>query len=244
MDPSKILAEVDMFQPRSPNAFYTWVISKCRELSSSPEAKAFARSGARLPKKLYDELFPLALFVHREFTNASVVTIEPHLGNDNYDAKITTQNARGASTTFVETTYAKDGYDESLRMEVLAKEGGVSLTGPITKSGRRGSPDRIVTVECEAAEHSETLESYLQLVESRVKAKAKVHYGANHLLLVAVDDYLPLVQDYDWPTLDNRARAWLACYQLDFARLVFVGVAGRLWLSYALPHATARVDAL
>ena len=243
MDPSKILTEADMCQPRSPEAFYAWVISKCRELSSSPEAKAFARSGARLPKKLDDELFPLALFVHREFPGASEVTIEPHLGNDNYDAKITTHDSRGARTTFVETTCAKDGYDESLRMEVLAKEGGVSLTGPITKSERRGSPDRIVMAAYEAASHSETLESYLQLVESRVKAKSKVHYGTNHLLLVAVDDYLPLVQDYDWPILDERARAWIASCQLDFGRLVFVGVAGRLWLSYALPHATARVHA-
>ena len=53
----------------------------------------------------------------------------------------------GAKTSFVE----KDGYDESRRMEVVLKEGGVFMTGPITTSGRRGAPDRIVRISSRVA---------------------------------------------------------------------------------------------
>lgn len=230
-----ILRAAEMALPRSPEDLYAWVIRKCGELSVSPETKAFARSGAKLPKKFYDEIFPLAIFSRREYQGRTGVLVEPHLGNDNFDAKITIDGPSGMLAAFVEITYAKDGYDESLRMEVLAKEGSVCLTGPITKSGRRGSSDRIVTVTSEAASHSETLENYLQLIEARVRAKAMGRYGRNHILLVAVDDYLPLAQDYDWPLLDQRAQSWIKSLALDFGRVVFVGIAGRLSLSYTLP---------
>ena len=244
MEGASILCAVDMALPRTPDDFHAWVLQKCKELNSSREAKAFARSGAILPKKFYDELFPLALFVRREYQGRTDVSIEPHLGNDNYDATITIHESFGAHTIFVEITCAKDGYDESLRMEVLAREGGVSLTGPITKSGRRGSPDRFVKVTPEAASHLETLERYLRLVEATIEAKSKARYGRSHVLLVAVDDFLPLAQDYDWPLFNERARSWMRSVRLDFGQVVFVGIAGRLLLSYPLPLAATEANAL
>ena len=243
MDPARVLNREQMETARTPDELYAWVRRKCKELSRSPEAKAYARSGKPLPKKLYDELFPLAIFVSREYRGRTDVRVQPHLGNDNFDATVTF-SGQTEQALFIETTYAKDGYDESLRMEVLAKEGHVFLTGSVSKFGRRGAADRVVTVSPQAASRAEQLEEYLGLVHARLKAKANRRYGAHHVLLVAVDDYLPLAQDHDWPIVDQRARSWMADLALDFGRIVFVGVAERLLLSYSLPLTTGGVHAL
>jgi hypothetical protein len=244
MQASSILNAADMAQARSPENLRSWVSQKCRELAQSPEAKGFSQSGAPLAKKFHDEIYPLSVFVAHEYRGRGDVLIQPNLGNDNFDAKVTITGSSGAQTTFIEITCAKDGYDESLRMEVLLKEGGVFMTGPITKSGRRGAPDRIVKVTPEAASHNETLERYLQLIETTVEAKSQVRYGPQHILLVAVDDYLALIQDCDWPLLDQRAKSWTSRLPLDFGRVVFLGLAGRLFLSYVLPPPALAKKAL
>jgi hypothetical protein len=238
----RILDPTDMAQARTPDDLHAWVLRKCKELSASPEVKTYARSGAKLPKKFYDEIFPLATFAIREYGGRTDVLIKPNLSSDGFDAEVMFEEPQ-ARTLYVETTFAKDGYDESLRMEVLEKDGHVFLTGPVFKSGRRGAPDRTVTVAPEAACRSEQLASYLNLIEARVEAKAKARYGKDHVLLVAVDDYLPLAQDYDWPRVDERAREWIQRFNLDFGRVVFVGVAGRLALSYSLPLDRAEESA-
>jgi hypothetical protein len=235
MLPSSILNAADMAQARFPEHLRAWVIQKCGELGQSPEARAFSQSGATLAKKFHDEIYPLSVFAAREYQDRDDVLIEPNLDNDNFDAKVVVFGPSGAKTSFVEITCAKDGYDESRRMEVVLKEGGVVMTGPITTSGRRGAPDRIVKVTPEAVSHTETLERYLRLIETTVQAKSRIKYGAQHTLLVAVDDYLALIQDSDWPLLAERAESWIRGLQPDFGRVVCLGLAGRLFLSYALP---------
>jgi hypothetical protein len=244
MASSSILVDTDVAQARSPENLRAWVIQKCRELGQSAEAKAFSQSGAVLAKKFHDEIYPLSVFAEREYQGRSDVLIQPNLDSDNFDAKVTIVGSFSAQTTFVEITCAKDGYDESLRMEVLLKEGGVFMTGPIAKSGRRGASDRLVKVTPEAASHIETLERYLQLIETRVEAKSQVKYGPQYILLVAVDDYLALIQDSDWPLLAERAQSWIRRLELDFGRVVFLGLAGRLLLSYLLPLPARDTNAL
>ncbi len=232
MDASLIFDREDMERARSPDELHVWVLRKSAELAATPESRAFARSGATLPKKFHDEIYPLSVFAKREYAGQADVLVQPNLDNNNFDATVTVADTFGVVKTFVEITYAKDGYDEALRMEILEREGSVVLTGPITKSGRRGSPTRTVTVTPEAASHVETLEKYLQMIEARVRAKANRTYGSQYVLIVAVDDYLPLVDDSDWPLVYTRAKSLIDTLSLDFGRVIFVGVAGRLFLSF------------
>ena len=226
-----ILDASDMAQARTPAEFVAWVGRKGDELSATEEAKVFARSGALLVKKFYDEIFPLARFVAIEYAGRNDVLVQPNLGNDNFDAHVTLGNCGERQNVFIEVTYAKDGYDLSLRMEVLAREGYVCVTGPVTCSGRKGFPDRRVSVEPFAADHLKALENYFVLVKERLQAKTKVQYGKSHILIVAVDDYLVLSEDSDWPRFTAFADALLPKLSLDFSRVVFVGVAGRLFHS-------------
>ncbi len=208
-------------------------MGKCKELGATPDAKAFARSGALLPKKFYDELFPLAIYVQREFSSRADARVSPHLGNANFDATITDPTASGTERKlFVEITFSKDGYDGSLRMEYLSKHGHANLTGPVSVVGRRGNANRRIEIEPEAANHSVLLEQQLSLLRARIEAKASKSYGQNYILLVAVDDYFPLRQEDDEKHIDGFLRDLIPSLDLDFGRIVVIGVAGKIFLSY------------
>lgn len=234
MDASQLLVAKDMERPRFPDEFFDWVMVKCEELGASPEAKMFARSGAVLPKKFYDELFPLAIFVRHEFSGRTDVRISPNLGNENFDATIAVNGAANQETAFVEITFSKDGYDDSLRMEYLTKHGHVNLTGPVSVSGRRGATNRNIQVESEAANHSTLVEQQLSMLKVRIESKASKRYGRRHVLLAAVDDYFPLREQEDGKLIDEFVRRLLPQLELDFDRVVIVGVAGKIFFSYPL----------
>jgi len=239
MDASTILDASEMSAARPVADFVAWVKRKAEELGASPEAKIFARSGAQLPKKFYDEFYPLALFVEHEFTAAPNAVVAPNLGNDNFDATVSFGD--GADILYIEITRAKDGHDESMRDEVLTREGSVCLTGPILKvEGRRGAPDRIVEVEDEAISHEVLLHKHLSLVGAAVRAKANRIYGKHHLLLLVVDDYLPFRMESDHRALHALITSELLSLDLDFIRLVILGISGELILSYQLPRYAQR----
>ena len=234
MKPTEILDAVDMTTPRSLANFIAWATRKAEELSATPGMKEYARSGASLPKKFYDEIYPLALFVRCEFAEFPDALVSPNLSNDNFDATIVLLGAH--RQVFIEITRAKDGYDESLRDEVLSRQGHVSLTGPITKiSGRRTAPNRLVEVKSDFVPHEEMLAKHLALVGDVVRAKAHRQYGKDFILLVVVDDYLPFCSQSDQAKLHEVVTSTLLSSDLDFASLVILGISGKLLISYPLP---------
>ena len=227
MDAASILAENEMCRARTPVDLCNWVLRKCEELAASPEAKAFACSGARLPNKFYDEIYPISVFAFRQYVDRSGVLVQLNLGNDNFDATVLGDHG----TRFIEVTYAKEGYDRSLRLEALARDGNVCMTGPVSVRGRRGTPARLVSVKPYAQSHIDIVRAHLSLIESRVAGKSGVSYGKEHLLLVAVDDHLALAKESDWALLEEYIKLWLNKYILNFGRVVFVGTAGRFFVS-------------
>lgn len=237
MGASEILNAVDMMTPRTVTDFVAWTMRKTVDLSATPEAKQYSRSGAELPTKFHDEIYPLALFVEREFGNVPDAVVTPNLNNDNFDATITFKCL--PSKVFIEITRAKNGYDESLRMEVLARDGYVSLTGPITrKSGKKGTPERLIEITPEAiCRDNGLLAKHFSLVETTVKAKAGGRqYGKNFILLVIVDDYDHFQTKSDHTKLDGFIKNRLLSADLDFGRLIIFGISGKLQLSYRLPR--------
>jgi predicted secreted protein len=234
MDHANILDARDIEAPRSPNEFLAWMTEKNRKLSATAETKQFARSGAELAKKFHDEIYPLALFVAQEFGDVPGVLVAPNLNNDNFDAVIIFENS--PAKIFIEITQAKDGYDESLRMEVLTKEGTVSLSGPIAKiSGRRGNRDRIIRIPHLMRDVEGRFAEHLALVEKVVRAKAGRQYGKNFVLLVVIDDHFGFPDESYPKRLDSFVRSNLLLPELDFMRLVLFGLSGKVRLSYLLP---------
>jgi hypothetical protein len=97
-------------------------------------------------------------------------------------------------------------------------------------------PNRVVDVENEMVLHEEVLAKHLALVGDVVRAKACRQYGKDFILLVVVDDYLPFRRESDQAKLHEMVTSTLLLPDLDFARLVILGISGNLLLSYQLPR--------
>jgi hypothetical protein len=121
MDAETILHASDMMVPRRATEVVVWVERKAEELSASFEAKTYARSGAPLLKKFSDEIYPRALFIRHELAEAPDIVVTPNLNNDNFDA--TSAFGKNSGMLYGDITCAKDGHDESRRIEVLARAG-------------------------------------------------------------------------------------------------------------------------
>jgi hypothetical protein len=83
-----ILQRPDMETSRTPQELCDWVDSKASALSETDEGKRYARSGALLPKKLWEEIRPLGLFAQLRYGSKVAVKCTPNLTNDNYDGRI------------------------------------------------------------------------------------------------------------------------------------------------------------
>src|SRR6266480_547090 len=191
-----ILQRPDMEISRTPQELCDWVNSKASELSETAEGKRYARSGALLPKKLWEEIRPLGLFAQCLYGQRTDVKCAPNLTNDNYDGRIDFDDASIPSIR-VEVTYAKDGYDEHLRLEVLTAEGSVNALGKVKVSGTKASGRRSIEVENEAVNHADTRRKALELLKERMAGKSGKTYGDNHVLVVVVDDYLSFRTEED-----------------------------------------------
>jgi hypothetical protein len=227
----------DMSAPRLVPDFVAWLNGKVEEFGASPEATALGRSGAQLPKKFYDELFPLALFIEHEFAAMPEAVVTPNLNNDNFDAMISFRGL--ADTLYIEITRAIDGYDQPLRLEVLTSKGSVSFTGPIVRvDGRRGTPGRVVEIQDESIDGDLRLKKDLCLIKHAVRAKAHKVYGKHHLLLLVVDDSIVFCTEGEHRVLHALIAERLLSADLDSVRLVVQGITGKLVRSYQLPRYT------
>lgn len=227
MSAAYVLDPNDMVRPRTPRELRAWVETKSAELSQSAEAKVYARR-ERLPKKLWEEIRPFALFADKRFGSASVVCI-PNLGNENFDGRIEFTDG-SHSPIYVEITYAKDGYDQSLRMEVLSAEGSVNALGETRVSGTRASGDRRIEVENEAVDHEKVRDNALKLIGDRIHNKSREDYGPNHVLVVVVDDHIAFRTEIDREILTRISQSEFAREARTFGAFYLLGASGEYFL--------------
>lgn len=219
-----ILQRADMEVSRSPQELCDWVESKASEFAQTEEGKDYARSGAILPKKFWEELRPLGLFALCRY-GAEGVKCTPNLSNDNYDGKIEFSKS-SIPPIYVELTYAKDGYDEHLRIKVLSSKGNVNALGKIIVFGTKAS-GQTIKIENEAADHIKVRNSALALLKDRLAGKANKQYGRAHVLVVVFDDYLPFRTDEDKEVLVSDAQGIVQALKLDFGAVYLLGASGK-----------------
>lgn len=210
---------------RPPHALCDWVDAKTSLLSETEEGKRYARSGELLPKKLWEEIRPLGLFARCHYGLRGGIKCTPNLGNDNFDGKIDFDNA-ATPTIYVEITYAIDGYDESLRLELLTEKGSVNALGKISTTGTKASGRRISEVENEAVRHEDTLNNALEILKKRIFGKSGKVYGSSHVLVVVVDDYLPFRTEDDRAVLERFSKDIIEGTTLDFKAVFLLGSTG------------------
>ena len=220
-----ILTESEMELSRTPLALSEWVNKKSEELSASRESKIYARSGKKLPKKFYEEIRPLSLFASRMYDNREDIKLKPNLGNEEFDAVIIDESSN--RTIYVEISYAKDGYDDRLRLDVLNEKGTVNALGQIEVSGTKASGNRKISVRNEAVKHNEIMSKALKLVERRIADKCDGRYGENHILIIVFDDYLPFRTDEDRELLEESVKSLASKLNPKFMNIFLLGASGK-----------------
>lgn len=221
--PETILNRADMELSRTPRELCDWVDARAAELSKTKDGKAYARSGALLPKKFWEEIRPLGLFALCRYGNEGV-RCTPNLTNDNYDGKIELSKPL-ASHVYIEMTYAKDGYDERLRLNVLTEKGDVNALGKLTVTGTKAS-GQTIKVEDEGVDHTDVRKAALELVKERLRGKNNKQYGKDHILVVVVDDYLAFRTDKDKEVLMSYTKAALSRLNLNVGAVYLLGSSG------------------
>lgn len=220
-----VLQQIDLETTRTPRELCDWVDSKAAALSETDEGKRFARSGATLPKKLWEEIRPLGLFAFRRYGLRRDVKCTPNLNSKNYDGRIDFDDI-SIPSIYVEITYAKDGHDERLRLEVLSANGSVNCSGRISISGTKASGRQTVHVENEFVDRQKTRGRALEIVGERIVNKSNKTYGPNYILVIVIDDYLPFRTEDDRVILVEYAKSVIDNVRLDFGEVVLLGSSG------------------
>ena len=220
-----ILQQIHMETTRTPGELCDWVNSKTSALSETNEGKRFARSGATLPKKLWEEIRPLGLFAFSRYGLRRDVKCTPNLNSENYDGRIDFDDI-SIPSIYVEITYTNDGHGETLRLEILSANGTVNLSGRISTSGTKASGRQTVHVENEFVDHLETRGRALEIVRERIVNKSNKTYEPNYILVVVIDDYLSFRTEDDRAVLVEYVKSVIDNVRLDFGEVVLLGSSG------------------
>src|SRR5882762_8642262 len=202
-----VLTQLELETPRTAADMLAWV-DLAHARFNTKELRAAARAGKYFADELIHEARPMALLAHRYFGASAQVTIRHVIGNQNYDGIVEDKRQHPGSIRYLEVTTTLKTYHDSLRMELLSKDGHVAAYGPVTAVGPRHNR---VSVKAEgvAREHRAIRDDHLALVCEAVARKAGKCYQPDTALIVAVDDSVPFSTSEDQAALDGLATGTL-----------------------------------
>lgn len=164
--------------------------------------------GRHCARELMDEALPIARFAHAYFHASPDVTITHVLGSQNYDAVVDDLRPDPGNVRFLEVTTTLVTYEESLRMELLNRDGHAPAFGRVVATGPRHAR-RSIDAEHIAHEHHSIVRENLTRIEDALTRKTGKDYPAGTALVVAVDDSIAFREADDATALDHCARGSL-----------------------------------
>jgi hypothetical protein len=195
-----ILTRAELETPRSAADMLAWVDQAHRRFNTK-ELKAQALEGKHFNGEFVHEARPMALFAERHFKASPQVIITHVLGNQNYDGIVEDKRDVPELIRYLEVTTTLKTYEDSLRLEVLNKDGHVPAYGRVTAVGPRHKREAIRT-EKNAIEHGVIRDEHLKRVRDVVEGKVKKNYPPGTVLIVAVDDFGPFREQADVHALE------------------------------------------
>lgn len=182
-----------------------WVYSTHSRFSATKELRTAAREGKFYAKELINEALPIALFASRHFGASTDVIITHVIGNQQHDAVIEDRRRSPGPVRFIEATVSDWSYAESLRMELLSRDGHAPGYGNVEAEGAKGRRTKLVA-QLEALDHDTIREQHIAGVIAAVKKKADSKYPDGTALVVRIDDAVPFREDDDVAELDRVAK--------------------------------------
>lgn len=213
-----------------------WVINAIELLGNTPEGKSLVRLQRDLAKPLIQELLPIGHFCFHKWGINSEVTVQPVLGNQNFDARIygPTQETHGIS--YIEVTQATEGENEYRRREIFDRDGSVDPYGEVTKKGTKNTGIS-VKIKSELKKHSDIINQQIKFIENAVSRKKNKNYPSGTVLVIVFDDYIFKDEFGDIEMLDKTANT-LSHVLNNVQWLSLVGYSGRTFTMHKTKHST------
>lgn len=228
MNTDPILRKDDCEVARTPEELIAWI-------ESLDMAKACAGEEEILIKAFYEEIRPLGHLARHKYLGRPAFYLHPKIGNQNYDAELIDTSSVDERIQRVEFTSTFRDKALALRMEFLARHGGVPMTGSVWRDGTKASGGQ-VQVDAGCADlHQDLLDRLMATCEERVAkkiAKARAgDYAPGTLLAIVFDESIlyptdiPSITQYFRDTLSNQALS-------GFCGGFILGAAGRTFLEF------------
>lgn len=229
-----VLAQEELEVSRTAAEMLEWVNTAHARFTASRELKEAFREGKLLAKELMEESFPIALFANKYFSASEDVAISQIIGNQKHDAIVNDRRAEPSKVEFIEVTVSDSTYEDSLRMEILNRDGNVAATGPVQVEGSRRNR-KVLEATSVAVKVENTRSEHLSRILAAIEKKCKNTYPDGTALVVRVDDALAFKNDEDCAVLDDLAKSTLVPMISDreFVALALVGIRG-FYLAYEL----------
>ncbi len=233
----ELLPRAELIRPRSAPELVRWVAERCEMISRVPEARRPALLHRLTFKQFYEEIYPFAMFVRHRYPDRDDVICRPNLDNRDFDAEISDPAA--ATSVKVEITLAR-APDEHVRMEFFIEHGHVSIWGPITAVGTKATGGHQITQEPLAVDHAELRARYFGWIKTAAEGKARKQgrYGAQHVLVIAFDDW-QWFEPPDFQALTPFIEQEVLVLPLNFAALYVVGMSGKTFAEFRVGRSTA-----
>lgn len=189
VDPHLIIEPDELQLDRTAKELEDWLNSKFEEFGKSDAGKSYIRGRKGLAKILTEEVYALSILLNYKFPGRNDIKAHVVIGDQPFDAVITDYSTTTPDIQLVEIVQAIDGYEDSLRMEVLDAEGSVSVTGPVTASGTKRQGRKIV-VKSEAKAGADSRNETFSLITSAALKKLEKSYNPDTWLVIAFEDNL------------------------------------------------------
>jgi len=233
------LASLDLARARTPDELAHLDAEIEQAFAASLELRQEARltNGHGLWKKYLAEIRPLMLLVKWLYPGRQNVLCKPSLSDkENYDAVISHFGGAEKVNLLVEFTYAKDGYEEHLRMKILNEKGRVNLLAPITPTGTENTGHYIDIDDGTPILKARTLEKHLRLIIDRINKKAQRRYGPDHILVVNFNDSVSFRSDSEIDLLGSSVVSAVDLSTLHVKSLYLLGASGDTFSELPLKH--------
>ena len=226
-----LLPLAECVKPRRPKELREWVLTKCDAFAQIPELREPVLLHEGPFKWFHEEMYPLSVFAVRRYGNRDDVLCVPTRDQtSDVDAEV----REPSRTIRVQITEARDP-SEHLRMEYLVAHRHVSRTGGLKVEGTKRTGRQIENI-LEFEDLSESRARHRGWIKTAAEGKAgRGRYGRTYELLIAVEDWWSGASDDAREVTDFVEREVLGL-PLEFDALHVVGLMGRLFLTFPLPH--------
>jgi hypothetical protein len=213
---------------RTPEELIAWIESVHAQFD---QTRNYAWMEKGLLKPFYEEIVPLGDLARHKYLGRPGLYLRPKIGNQSYDAEIIDTSSGNEHMKRVEFTSTYRDSDHALRMEYLAQNGGVFMSGAVWRDGTKASGGQIHVVPgCE--DYESRFDDLVPIIEERVAKKLDRPYAAGTIIAIVFDDYrhrskthVPQLQTYLRDTLSKQA--------LDkFCGVCILGASGKTFLEF------------